>query len=216
MEVVEEKNEEDFTVKALVDFYDTLEAVKCLPPDIRKARTIARIEAERVSRLQKQWKELSEKVFNSRPRESLIAFPVPEGHVQSLRDTINSYSQPNSPNPSHTINTTPIKKKVLKVSRTSDDFRDFTSSPAFTGNVRDDSRTGLSSLDMIVPEEAEEEKKEEKKTTILIVRHGERIDHIDEKWISLAQRPFDPGLSTRGMQQAREVGEKLKKGWGNY
>jgi len=157
------KNEEDFTVKALVDFYDTLEAVKCLPPDIRKARTIARIEAERVSRLQKQWKELSEKVFNSRPRESLIAFPVPEGHVQSLRDTINSYSQPNSPNPSHTINTTPIKKKVLKVSRTSDDFRDFTSSPAFTGNVRDDSRTGLSSLDMIVPEEAEEEKKRRKK-----------------------------------------------------
>jgi len=97
------------------------------------------------------------------------------------------------------------------VSRTSEDLRHSPFSPGSTGKgMRDDSRTGLRSLDMIVPEE-EDEKKEEKKTSVFIVRHGERIDHIDEKWIQMAKRPFDPGLSERGMQQAREVGEKLKK-----
>jgi len=70
-----------------------------MPPDVRKARTIARIEAERVTRLQRTWKEISDKAFfTSKPRDSLIA--VPEGRVQTLREQINSYSQPNSPNPS--------------------------------------------------------------------------------------------------------------------
>jgi len=55
------------------------------------------------------------------------------------------------------------------------------------------------------------QKKSEKKTTVFIVRHGERIDHIDERWIKMAKRPFDPGLSANGIDQAREVGEKLKK-----
>jgi len=54
-------------------------------------------------------------------------------------------------------------------------------------------------------------RKIKKKTAVFIVRHGERIDHIDERWIKMAKRPFDPGLSDKGMQQAREVGEKLKK-----
>lgn len=63
----------------------------------------------------------------------------------------------------------------------------------------------------IIEQEPEEEKKDKKPTTVFIVRHGERIDHIDEKWVKMAKRPFDPGLSTRGMEQAREVGEKLKR-----
>jgi len=210
------KAEDDFTVKSLVSFYETLEAVKSLPPAVRKARTMARIEAERVARFQQQWKEKEKNsYYGGRRRESLLTLPVPEGHVQSLRDTI--YKQPNSPLPPHGIlspSSTPLKKKIV-VSRSTDDFP---MSPVSTGSdlMRDDNQTmrmknGTSTVMITEEVEQEEEKKDKKATTVFIVRHGERIDHIDEKWIKMAKRPFDPGLSTRGMEQAREVGEKLKK-----
>jgi len=50
-----------------------------------------------------------------------------------------------------------------------------------------------------------------KETIVYTVRHGERLDHIDEKWITTSKRPFDPPLSSRGFRQAKEVGEKLLK-----
>ncbi|KJH43348.1 phosphoglycerate mutase family protein [Dictyocaulus viviparus] len=41
------------------------------------------------------------------------------------------------------------------------------------------------------------------------VRHGERIDNVDDTWKMTAKRWDDPPLSNRGQQQAREVGIAL-------
>jgi len=152
------RSDEDFTVKSLVSFYETLEAVKSLPPDIRKARTMARIEAERVTRLQKQWKEKAEQIFFTQRRESLLTLPVPEGHVQNVRDTLvrDHSSQPNSPVISNHIHissylspgTTP--KMKLPMSRTSDDVTSLSSSP---GREQEDSDDLM---------EIDDEKKEKK------------------------------------------------------
>jgi broad specificity phosphatase PhoE len=45
----------------------------------------------------------------------------------------------------------------------------------------------------------------------IIIRHGEREDHIDPTWIATAENPSDPPLSKVGLEQARLVGEHLKK-----
>jgi len=48
---------------------------------------------------------------------------------------------------------------------------------------------------------------------IWIVRHGERVDNVDPEWKHTAPRGAwdDPPLTSRGLQQAREVGAKLAK-----
>jgi len=208
------KAEDDFTVRSLVSFYETLEAVKSLAPSIRKARTMARIEQERITRLQQQWKQEAEQsiFYTSNRRKSLVSLPVPEGHVQSMRETITSYCQspvvtPTTSAPS-TSDTTPLKKQKIffntytkmNSNETSERPMDYPTTPEVHKRRK-----------VMLTEEITQEEKKNKKTTVFIVRHGERIDHIDEKWIKMAKRPFDPGLSTRGMEQAREVGEKLKR-----
>jgi broad specificity phosphatase PhoE len=45
----------------------------------------------------------------------------------------------------------------------------------------------------------------------VIVRHGERIDKVDLSWLSTAEHPTDPYLSNVGFEQARAVGEHLKR-----
>ncbi|VDM53342.1 unnamed protein product [Angiostrongylus costaricensis] len=45
--------------------------------------------------------------------------------------------------------------------------------------------------------------------TLWFVRHGERVDNIDQTWKHTAKRWDDPPLSIRGHQQAREVGVAL-------
>ncbi|KAI9469605.1 hypothetical protein LPJ78_004620 [Coemansia sp. RSA 989] len=42
--------------------------------------------------------------------------------------------------------------------------------------------------------------------TCYFVRHGERIDHIDETWIQKAPVPYDPPLTAEGLLQAQRTG----------
>lgn len=44
---------------------------------------------------------------------------------------------------------------------------------------------------------------------ILITRHGNREDFLDEKWHLTADRPHDPALSPDGIVQAQELGVRL-------
>jgi broad specificity phosphatase PhoE len=45
----------------------------------------------------------------------------------------------------------------------------------------------------------------------VIVRHGERIDKVDPNWLATAEHPTDPFLSDVGFEQARFVGQHLKR-----
>ena len=45
---------------------------------------------------------------------------------------------------------------------------------------------------------------------IIIVRHAERLDHIDASWADTALRPQDSPLSAHGKEQARLLGVWLK------
>ena len=47
---------------------------------------------------------------------------------------------------------------------------------------------------------------EDEGDTLLLMRHGERQDHIDKGWAERAAFPDDPPLSTHGRQEAVEVG----------
>lgn len=46
--------------------------------------------------------------------------------------------------------------------------------------------------------------------TILIARHGNREDFVDLNWLKTAPRPFDPGLSPDGFEQAQKLADYLK------
>jgi broad specificity phosphatase PhoE len=48
-----------------------------------------------------------------------------------------------------------------------------------------------------------------KEQTVWIVRHAERIDFIDSKWRSTAERPDDPYLSDKGFAQAQKLAGRL-------
>lgn len=45
--------------------------------------------------------------------------------------------------------------------------------------------------------------------TIWIARHGNRQDYADSNWAKTAARPHDPGLSSDGLRQAQELGQRL-------
>lgn len=45
---------------------------------------------------------------------------------------------------------------------------------------------------------------------IYIARHGERLDFVDPAWFSNSPTPHDPPLTSRGKQQATDLGKKLK------
>ncbi|KAJ2696166.1 hypothetical protein FB645_006281 [Coemansia sp. IMI 203386] len=42
--------------------------------------------------------------------------------------------------------------------------------------------------------------------TCYFVRHGERIDHVDDDWVLTASTPYDPPLTPHGLEQARRTG----------
>eukprot|EP00756_Hemistasia_phaeocysticola_P066829 Hpha_TRINITY_DN952_c0_g1::TRINITY_DN952_c0_g1_i2::g.156207::m.156207 len=44
---------------------------------------------------------------------------------------------------------------------------------------------------------------------VYVVRHGERVDDVDDSWTSSAPRPFDPHLTETGFEEAAAVGETL-------
>ena len=45
--------------------------------------------------------------------------------------------------------------------------------------------------------------------TIWIARHGNREDFVDPGWVERAERPYDPGLSADGLEQARQLAGRL-------
>ncbi|KAJ2373952.1 hypothetical protein H4S02_008698 [Coemansia sp. RSA 2611] len=45
--------------------------------------------------------------------------------------------------------------------------------------------------------------------TSYIVRHGERIDHIDDSWVHSAAVPYDPPLTDTGQRQAYLTGQLI-------
>ncbi|PIA13474.1 hypothetical protein COEREDRAFT_83444 [Coemansia reversa NRRL 1564] len=47
--------------------------------------------------------------------------------------------------------------------------------------------------------------------TCYFVRHGERIDHIDETWVKTAQVPYDPPLTAEGNRQAQCTGAFIQR-----
>lgn len=47
-------------------------------------------------------------------------------------------------------------------------------------------------------------------STVWIARHGNRQDFVDPNWPKTADRPYDPGLSPDGIEQARRLGERMQ------
>ncbi|KAJ1945806.1 hypothetical protein EC988_005672, partial [Linderina pennispora] len=45
--------------------------------------------------------------------------------------------------------------------------------------------------------------------TCYFIRHGERIDHIDDQWAKTATTPYDPPLTADGHRQARKTGNLI-------
>jgi hypothetical protein len=49
-----------------------------------------------------------------------------------------------------------------------------------------------------------------KRQYLVVMRHGERLDEVDVAWRETAERPWDPPLSPKGEQQARDAAKRLK------
>ena len=47
--------------------------------------------------------------------------------------------------------------------------------------------------------------------TVWIARHGNRQDFVDPHWPKTADRPYDPGLSPDGIEQAKRLGERMQR-----
>lgn len=45
--------------------------------------------------------------------------------------------------------------------------------------------------------------------TIWIARHGNRLDFVNPEWFNTAQRRYDPPLSEDGVEQAKQLGQRL-------
>jgi broad specificity phosphatase PhoE len=49
----------------------------------------------------------------------------------------------------------------------------------------------------------------DKDRVIWIARHGARLDFEDPRWSAAAGRPHDPPLSSRGLREAEQIGQRL-------
>lgn len=45
--------------------------------------------------------------------------------------------------------------------------------------------------------------------TVWIARHGNRLDFVNPEWFNTATRPYDPPLSDDGVEQAKQLGQRL-------
>ncbi len=45
---------------------------------------------------------------------------------------------------------------------------------------------------------------------VVVIRHGERIDHVDHCWVQRSERPYDPPLTEQGVREAKEAGQILR------
>ena len=50
----------------------------------------------------------------------------------------------------------------------------------------------------------------EERQYLFVIRHGERLDNVDYKWLDTAERPYDPPLTKRGEKQACEAANRFK------
>ncbi|PNW84963.1 hypothetical protein CHLRE_03g165900v5 [Chlamydomonas reinhardtii] len=76
--------------------------------------------------------------------------------------------------------------------------------PLVTGTTGSRTLTkGENSIDVGPADSAEQ--------NVYVVRHGHRQDEEDDCWHVHASRPWDPPLSTKGRQQAREAGQLFKE-----
>ncbi len=46
---------------------------------------------------------------------------------------------------------------------------------------------------------------------VFVIRHGERIDHVDYSWVGKSDRPYDPPLTEQGVREAKDAGCMLKE-----
>lgn len=46
---------------------------------------------------------------------------------------------------------------------------------------------------------------------VFLARHGNRRDFVDPTWIETAREPYDPPLSEDGVEQARRLGQRLRR-----
>ncbi|GAB4181659.1 MAG: histidine phosphatase family protein [Coleofasciculaceae cyanobacterium] len=44
---------------------------------------------------------------------------------------------------------------------------------------------------------------------VWIARHGNRLDFVNPEWFNTAERPYDPPLSEDGIEQAKQLGQRL-------
>jgi broad specificity phosphatase PhoE len=53
----------------------------------------------------------------------------------------------------------------------------------------------------------------QRRVVVVVVRHGERLDYVmrdaGQNWVASAARPWDPPLTTNGMEQAKNLGKAL-------
>ncbi|RWV95183.1 hypothetical protein GW17_00042217 [Ensete ventricosum] len=45
---------------------------------------------------------------------------------------------------------------------------------------------------------------------VLVMRHGDRIDHLEPLWVAHASRPWDPPLAEGGLIRAWTTGKRLR------
>lgn len=45
---------------------------------------------------------------------------------------------------------------------------------------------------------------------VVVMRHGDRIDHLEPLWVAHAQRPWDPPLADEGRIRAWTTGKRLR------
>lgn len=45
--------------------------------------------------------------------------------------------------------------------------------------------------------------------TVWIARHGNRLDFVNPEWFNTAKHPYDPPLSEDGVEQAKQLGQRL-------
>ncbi|GAB5365455.1 hypothetical protein AAMO2058_001059600 [Amorphochlora amoebiformis] len=120
--------------------------------------------------------------FSHLARRSSV--PVPPARANGVRRSSSSFQLGNLKN--QTIPEGSVKWQVLRLEKSSTDVND---QYAFSASPKGITRLGA----------------------VFLVRHGERLDHINPAWRISARNPFDSPLSDNGIQQARETGKRLRK-----
>eukprot|EP00468_Gymnochlora_sp_CCMP2014_P012793 CAMPEP_0167745576 /NCGR_PEP_ID=MMETSP0110_2-20121227/3226_1 /TAXON_ID=629695 /ORGANISM="Gymnochlora sp., Strain CCMP2014" /LENGTH=176 /DNA_ID=CAMNT_0007630229 /DNA_START=1147 /DNA_END=1674 /DNA_ORIENTATION=- len=103
------------------------------------------------------------------------------------------------------------EKDEIKTSVSSPDVSFKETIANWKGSVRDRvARIERSNSDVVNEVRSAISPKSGRLGSIFLVRHGERLDHINPAWRTRAANPFDSPLSDNGVQQAKETGIRLQ------